>query len=421
MDEWIGMHAALVAAGLGAGFLNVMAGGGSLLTLPVLMLLGLPADVANGTNRLSIVSQSLSGMLGYHRGRALDHRSILRVLVPTSLGSLGGALLASRVPVRALELVLLGAMVATALLVALVPRLFAAQRDSEPRWDRRAAGFLGLFGAGLYGGFVQAGVGFLLLGVLGGVIRYDVVRANALKLVCTLVSARLPWPSSPAQARSTGSWPASSRSIPRSARSSASGSPSGSITACSAGSSSRQCSPAAWPPTCVLDSAERQGGLEVAESDRDRRVIGEVRLDGLAAFQAGAEDELAGFEAGQRGAIPVEDRIADHRRDAGAGRCDADQIERIGGRDAHHLRDGAAHRPAEGAQALDRLGKRVLLADEAGHEAAAAHFAARFHPAERTEEIAPGRKGGLARDQIAEHDAVAGEELARGAVRVGGG
>jgi hypothetical protein len=187
MDEWIGMHAALFAAGLGAGFLNVMAGGGSLLTLPVLMLLGLPADVANGTNRLSIVSQSLSGMLGYHRGRALDHRSILRVLVPTSLGSLGGALLASRVPVRALELVLLGAMVATALLVALVPRLFAAQRDSEPRWDRRAASFLGLFGAGLYGGFVQAGVGFLLLGVLGGVIRYDMVRANALKLVCTLV------------------------------------------------------------------------------------------------------------------------------------------------------------------------------------------------------------------------------------------
>jgi hypothetical protein len=181
------MHAALCAAGIGAGFVNVMAGGGSLLTLPVLMLLGLPADVANGTNRLSVISQSLSGMIGYHRGRALDHRSIARVLVPTALGSLAGALLASRVPVRVLELVLLGTMVAAALLVALAPKLFSAPRDSEPRWDRRAAGFLGLLGAGLYGGFVQAGVGFILLGVLGGVLRYDVVRANALKLVSTFV------------------------------------------------------------------------------------------------------------------------------------------------------------------------------------------------------------------------------------------
>jgi uncharacterized protein len=187
VDEALVMHAALCVAGLAAGFINVMAGGGSLLTLPVLMLLGLPADVANGTNRLSIVSQSLSGVVGFHRERALDRRSIARVLVPTTLGSLGGALLAAHVPVAALEVVLLGTMVATAALVALAPGLFAAPRDSQPRWDRRTAGFLGLLAAGVYGGFVQAGVGFVLLAVLGGVLRYDLVRASALKLVCTLV------------------------------------------------------------------------------------------------------------------------------------------------------------------------------------------------------------------------------------------
>ena len=187
MDELVVMHAALCVAGIAAGFVNVTAGGGSLLTLPVLMLLGLPADVANGTNRLSIVSQGISGVVGFHRGQALDRRSVIRVLAPTALGSLAGALLAAHVPVRALEVVLLGTMVATAALIALAPGLFAAPRDSEPRWDRRFAGFLGLLAAGLYGGFVQAGVGFVLLGVLGGVLRYDVVRANALKMVSTLV------------------------------------------------------------------------------------------------------------------------------------------------------------------------------------------------------------------------------------------
>src|SRR5690606_28304837 len=188
MDASLVTYGALCLAGIGAGFLNVVAGGGSLLTLPTLMLLGLPADVANGTNRLSIVSQSLSGVVGFHRGGAsLERRSVIGVLVPCVLGSLTGALAASRVPVRALEIALLATMTAIAALIALVPRLFAAPRDSEPRWDRRAAGFGGLFFAGLYGGFVQAGVGFVLLAVLGGVLRFDVVRANALKMVCTLV------------------------------------------------------------------------------------------------------------------------------------------------------------------------------------------------------------------------------------------
>lgn len=188
MDDPVFLHAALVIAGIASGFLNTMAGGGSMLTLPALMLLGLPADVANGTNRLSVVSQSLSGVIGFDRGGALDRGSIVRVLAPTVLGSFAGAFAASRVPPDTLKIVLLSTMIAVAALMALAPRLMAAPQESQPRWDRRrVAGFAGLFVAGLYGGFVQAGVGFVLLGVLGGILRYDVVRANALKLVCTLV------------------------------------------------------------------------------------------------------------------------------------------------------------------------------------------------------------------------------------------
>jgi len=165
-----------------------MAGGGSLLTLPALLLFGLPADQANASNRLSIVSQSATGVWGFARGGKLDTRAIAPILLPTMAGSLIGALAASRVPNDVLEYVLLGTMMAMATLLLVRPRSVTAAPGEQPRWhDRRLAGMAGLFGAGLYGGFVQAGVGFILLSVLGGVLRYDLMRANALKLVCTAV------------------------------------------------------------------------------------------------------------------------------------------------------------------------------------------------------------------------------------------
>jgi hypothetical protein len=178
----------LALAGIGAGFINTVAGGGSMLTLPVLMLLGLPADLANGTNRLSVVSQSVSGVWAFHRGGRLDTSALGRIALPTILGAAVGAVVASQVPPALLKYVLLGTMLAVAVVMVVHPQVVTAPEGSEPLLDRRRlAAFLGLFATGLYGGFVQAGVGFVLLSVLGGVIRYDVVRANALKLACTLL------------------------------------------------------------------------------------------------------------------------------------------------------------------------------------------------------------------------------------------
>ena len=183
-----GTYGALIFAGVAAGFINTMAGGGSLLTLPALMLLGLPANVANGTNRLSVVTQSLSGVLGFHREKKLETRAMLPVAAPTVIGALFGAGASALTPVRWLEPALLGTMVVMALLMLVRPKLVSASEEEEPlRVGGSPRAMLGLFAAGVYGGFVQAGVGFVLLAVLGGVLRYDPVRANALKLVCTLL------------------------------------------------------------------------------------------------------------------------------------------------------------------------------------------------------------------------------------------
>lgn len=186
MDPWL--LAIVGVAGLAAGFVNVMAGGGSLLTLPALILLGLPADVANGTNRLGIVTQSISGIWGYHGAGKLPTRAILSIVAPTVIGSLLGALVASYAPPEWLEPALLGTMIAMAVVMVIKPSVVVADEKAEPIPLReRPMGFVGLFAAGLYGGFVQAGVGFVLLAVLGGMLRYDLLRANALKLTCTLI------------------------------------------------------------------------------------------------------------------------------------------------------------------------------------------------------------------------------------------
>lgn len=183
-------HAALAAAGLAAGFLNIVAGGGSIITLPVLMMLGLPADVANGTNRLAIVSQSTTGTAAFQWLGRLDGRGVVWVIATSTVGAAGGALAATQLPAAVLRIVLLVAMAAMSLLILVMPQAIGARLDAgaEPRWaTHRAAGILSLFAAGLYGGFIQVGVGFLLMATLGGLLRYDVVATAALKTVATLV------------------------------------------------------------------------------------------------------------------------------------------------------------------------------------------------------------------------------------------
>ncbi|MBO6657104.1 MAG: sulfite exporter TauE/SafE family protein, partial [Pseudomonadales bacterium] len=180
------MVSLLFLVGVISGFINTLAGGGSMLTLPAMMMMGMPADVANGTNRVGVLVQSLTGAKGFNDQGRLDRSAILPVLVPTILGALVGSLLASYMPVWVLEPVLLVSMVSVALIMVVRPDTVAPPEGTEPvrLQDNPAAG-IPLFMAGVYGGFVQAGVGFILITALAGALRYDLVRTNALKTVCT--------------------------------------------------------------------------------------------------------------------------------------------------------------------------------------------------------------------------------------------
>ena len=186
MTAWEAL--ALSFVGLLSGFVNTLAGGGSLLTLPALMLLGLPADVANGTNRLSVFAQSATGLWSFHQQGRLPKDSLGGVFLLAGSGTLVGAVIASQVRPEQLEGVLLWMLAAMAVVLTVAPAAAVAAPGEAPRALRASpSGALGLFLAGVYGGFIQAGVGFVLLWVLGGALRMDLVRANAVKAFCTLV------------------------------------------------------------------------------------------------------------------------------------------------------------------------------------------------------------------------------------------
>ena len=177
----------LVVAGVAAGFVNTIAGGGSIFTLPSLMLLGLPADVANGTNRVGVLIQCVAAVRGFNRHNKLDRSAGVPILIPLVVGGLLGSGLASVIPAGVLKPVLLGTMMAMTLLIVLKPSTIPDITESSLTVQQKPIALFWLFLSGVYGGFIQAGVGFLLLTALAGVLRYDLVRANALKMLCTLV------------------------------------------------------------------------------------------------------------------------------------------------------------------------------------------------------------------------------------------
>lgn len=178
--------ALLVAAGFAAGFINTIAGGGSMLTLPALMLLGMQADIANATNRVGVLLQSIAGSYGFYRKGRLEPRSVVPSLLPALLGSLFGSLLASYLPVDYLKPALLGTMLLMAIVMLVKPSAVAPPVGAVTyTLKERPAAWMGLFFAGVYGGFVQAGVGFIIIAALAGVLRYDLVKTNALKMAIT--------------------------------------------------------------------------------------------------------------------------------------------------------------------------------------------------------------------------------------------
>lgn len=168
----------LAGVGVLSGFLNVMAGGGSLLALPVLIFMGLPGNVANGTNRVAIVAQNASAVTNFFKKGYSDLRTMLTLALCAVPGAAMGAYLGTQVSGELFNRILGGLMI---LLMILMSR---KQRDAEvsEKPKRLLLGHILMVAVGFYGGFIQAGVGFFLMAVLYRVVGLDLVRVNAFKV-----------------------------------------------------------------------------------------------------------------------------------------------------------------------------------------------------------------------------------------------
>lgn len=177
--EWY-FYPLLLGAGFVAGYINTIAGSGSLLTLPALMLTGMPATVANGTNRLAILFQSISGSWGFYRKGKLPVRESLILSAPSVVGSLIGAALATSLTDQMLERIIGFLLLVMGLILFFNPKAEHRIPFKRPL-IKTSAEWLTYIAIGFYGGFIQAGVGFFLLGGLTLVSGKDLMTSNAIK------------------------------------------------------------------------------------------------------------------------------------------------------------------------------------------------------------------------------------------------
>lgn len=174
----------LPVAGFVAGVVNTVAGGGSFLTLPVLLLTGMPEQVANGTNRVAVALQSLYAVPLYHRRQPIELTALPKLL-PVSLAGLGlGAWLATHLSADSFRGAMGSLFLGFVALMLVRPKLLLQGRSQRaPPAVRLPALFL----VGVYGGFLQAGVGILLLLLLSLLEGRDLKQANGLKLAIVAV------------------------------------------------------------------------------------------------------------------------------------------------------------------------------------------------------------------------------------------
>ena len=185
MDIWQGII--LFAGGILAGFVNTLAGGGSIVTLSLLMFFGLDANVANGTNRLAIIFQGLTSSGTFRAHQMLDLKKGRLPVIAAIAGSLAGAWVAVDLNREIIEKAIAFVMISMLVFIFYKPSMWL---KGNPGRYSQPHGFtaLALYAIiGFYGGFIQVGIGYLLLAGLVLHSGYDLVMANALKVFITFV------------------------------------------------------------------------------------------------------------------------------------------------------------------------------------------------------------------------------------------
>lgn len=186
MLEWY-YYLLLIGVGFIVGFINTVAGGGSLLALPTLIFLGLPSAVANGTNRVAVIIQSVMAMAGFKSKGVTSYPFSLYLGISAFLGSILGAYVAIDIKGETFNRILSLVMLVVVLIIIFKPKMRLGDMEERITGKYLWLSILVFFLFGIYGGFINAGLGFLMMLFNHYVNRMNLVRTNATKVAVVLL------------------------------------------------------------------------------------------------------------------------------------------------------------------------------------------------------------------------------------------
>ena len=176
----------LVCSGIIVGFINTLAGGGTVISLSVFMFFGLSPLVANGTNRIAVLFQNLTAVAYFQKNKLIDWKKILRLCIPTILGSFIGAFIAGALSNRLFLYFFAGVVILFGISMVINPNRYLYERKDLVTQKISAWQYILYFVMGIYGGFVHVGIGYLFMIALVLCNGYDLLKANVLKNVLVL-------------------------------------------------------------------------------------------------------------------------------------------------------------------------------------------------------------------------------------------
>ena len=179
----------LIVSGILVGFINTLAGGGTIISLSALILLGLPANIANGTNRIAVTIQTLTSVAVFRHHNVLDTKKGLRLGIPVIIGSILGAEIATTIAEEVFEKIIGVIILFMMAFVIYKPEKWLKGQIHLQNRKVTVWQYILFFVMGVYGGFLHVGIGYFLLASLVLGAGYDLVKANAVKVLIVLMYA----------------------------------------------------------------------------------------------------------------------------------------------------------------------------------------------------------------------------------------
>lgn len=172
----------LVISGLFVGFINTLSAGGTVISIALFLALGMPANVANATNRVQVLVQSLGASLMFRQKKLIETQRIVRLAIPTMIGAIVGSLFAGILTQNIFPYVMGGILLMMIFLMFYKPKLLFEDNHQKIEKPLTFINYLTFFAIGIYGGFIQVGTGYFLILASTAMLGYDIIKTSALKV-----------------------------------------------------------------------------------------------------------------------------------------------------------------------------------------------------------------------------------------------